>query len=43
MPMMATTVNRSPKTVTSPDEKSSLSVSTSLVTRVIRRPTGFRS
>ena len=41
--MIATRVNRSPKTVTTPEEKSSFSVSTSEVTRVISRPTGFRS
>ncbi len=43
MTMMATRVNTSPKMVTTPEEKSSFSVSTSEVTRVIRRPTGFRS
>ncbi len=43
MPMIATSVNTSPKMVTTPDENSSFSVSTSEVTRVISRPTGFRS
>ncbi len=47
MESMATTmkssVKMSPKTDTSPELKSSLSVSTSLVIRVMRRPTGFRS
>ena len=43
MTMMATRVNTSPKIVTTPEEKSSFSVSTSEVTRVISRPTGFRS
>ncbi len=42
-PMMPASVNRSPKTVTTPDVKRSLSTSTSDVTRVIRRPTGLRS
>ena len=41
--MMAIRVNTSPNTVTRPDENSSFSVSTSDVTRVISRPTGFRS
>ena len=41
--MMATRVNTSPKIVTTPDENSSFSVSTSEVTRVISRPTGLRS
>ena len=36
--MMAASVNRSPNTVTTPEEKSSFSVSTSEVTRVMRRP-----
>ena len=43
MPMMARSVNTSPKRVTTPEEKSSFSVSTSDVTRVISRPTGLRS
>ena len=43
MVMMAIRVNTSPNTVTTPDENSSFSVSTSEVTRVISRPTGFRS
>ena len=43
MTMMATRVNTSPKIVTTPEEKSSFSVSTSDVTRVISRPTGLRS
>jgi hypothetical protein len=41
--MMAIRVKTSPNSVTTPDENSSLSVSTSDVTRVISRPTGFRS
>lgn len=41
--MMPSSVNRSPKTVTTPAVNSSLSASTSLVTRVIRRPSGVRS
>ena len=41
--MMARRVNTSPNTVTRPEENSSFSVSTSEVTRVIRRPTGCRS
>jgi hypothetical protein len=41
--MMPTSVNTSPKTATTPDENSSFSTSTSLVTRVISRPTGLRS
>jgi hypothetical protein len=40
IPTIAMIVNRSPKTVTTPDENSSFSVSTSEVTRVISRPTG---
>jgi hypothetical protein len=40
---MKISVKRSPNTVTTPELKSSFSASTSLVTRVIRRPTGFRS
>ncbi len=40
---MKTSVNTSPNTVTTPELKSSLSVSTSLVMRVIRRPIGFLS
>ena len=43
MPMMASSVKTSPKIVTTPEENSSFSVSTSEVTRVISRPTGFRS
>ena len=43
MPMIAMRVNTSPKIVTTPEENSSFSVSTSEVTRVISRPTGFRS
>ena len=42
-PMMPTSVNRSPKTETTPDVNSSFSTSTSVVTRVISRPTGLRS
>ena len=41
--MIPMSVNTSPKTDTTPDVKSSLSTSTSVVSRVIRRPTGFRS
>ncbi len=40
---MKTRVKTSPKTVTIPEAKSSFSVSTSFVIRVMRRPTGFRS
>ena len=40
IPMIATRVNASPKMVTTPEENSSFRVSTSEVTRVIRRPTG---
>ena len=40
---MNTRMNRSPNTVTTPEPKSSLSVSTSEVIRVISRPTGFLS
>ena len=43
IPMIATRVKTSPKIVTTPDENSSFSVSTSDVTRVISRPTGLRS
>ncbi len=43
IPMMAIRVKASPKIVTTPEENSSFSVSTSEVTRVINRPTGFRS
>ena len=43
IPMIATRVKASPKIVTTPDENSSFSVSTSEVTRVISRPTGLRS
>ena len=42
-PMMPTSVNTSPKIVTTPDVNRSLSTSTSDVTRVISRPTGLRS
>ena len=42
-PMIPNSVNRSPNTVTTPDVNSSLTASTSVVTRVIRRPTGFLS
>ena len=41
--MMPTSVNTSPKTVTTPDVNRSFSTSTSEVTRVISRPTGLRS
>ena len=43
IPRMKSSVNTSPKMVTSPDENASLSCSTSFVTRVISRPTGLRS
>ena len=43
IPMMAISVKASPKIVTTPEENSSFSVSTSEVTRVISRPTGLRS
>ena len=43
IPMMAISVKASPKIVTTPEENSSFSVSTSDVTLVISRPTGFRS
>ena len=43
IPMIATRVNASPKIVTTPDENSSFRVSTSEVTRVMSRPTGWRS
>jgi len=36
-------VNTSPNTETSPEEKSSFKTSTSVITRVMRRPTGFLS
>ena len=42
-PMIPNSVNRSPNTVTTPEVKSSFTASTSVVTRVIRRPTGFLS
>ena len=42
-PMIPKRVKRSPKTVTTPEVKSSLIASTSVVTRVMSRPTGFRS
>ena len=41
--MMPTSVNTSPKIATTPDENISLRTSTSVVTRVMRRPTGVRS
>ena len=41
--MMPTRAKRSPKTVTTPEVKSSLTASTSVVTRVMSRPTGLRS
>ena len=41
--MMPTSVNTSPKTDTTPEVNSSFSTSTSVVTRVISRPTGLRS
>ena len=41
--MMPTSVNTSPKIETTPAVNSSLSTSTSVVTRVISRPTGLRS
>ena len=41
--LIATSVNKSPSPETTPAVKSSLSVSTSDVTRVISRPTGFLS
>ena len=41
--MIPASVKMSPKTATTPAVKSSLSTSTSLVTRVISRPTGLRS
>ena len=42
-PMIPNSVNRSPNTVTTPEVNSSFTASTSVVTRVIRRPTGLRS
>ena len=42
-PMIPKRVKRSPKTVTRPEVKSSFTASTSLVTRVMSRPTGWRS
>ncbi len=42
-PMIPSSAKRSPKTVTTPEVKSSLMASTSLVTRVMSRPTGWRS
>ena len=42
-PMIPTSVKRSPNTVTTPEVNSSLTASTSVVTRVISRPTGWRS
>ena len=41
--MIPSSVNRSRKTEITPDANRSLSASTSVVTRVINRPTGFRS
>ena len=41
--MMPASVNTSPKTVTTPEVNRSFSTSTSVVTRVISRPTGLRS
>ena len=41
--MMPASVNTSPKTETTPDVNRSLRTSTSVVTRVISRPTGLRS
>ena len=41
--MMPSSVNTSPNTVTTPEVNSSLTASTSLVTRVMSRPTGLRS
>ena len=42
-PMMPASMKASPKTATTPDENRSFSASTSLVTRVISRPTAWRS
>ena len=41
--MIPTRVKRSPKTVTTPEVNSSFTASTSVVTRVMSRPTGLRS
>jgi hypothetical protein len=41
--MMPTSVNMSPNAATTPDVNRSLRTSTSVVTRVISRPTGLRS
>ena len=41
--MMLRRVKKSPKIATTPEEKRSFSTSTSVVTRVTRRPTGLRS
>ena len=41
--MMPTSMKMSPKIETTPAVNRSFSTSTSVVTRVIRRPTGFRS
>ena len=41
--MIPTSVNTSPKTETTPEVNRSFSTSTSVVTRVISRPTGLRS
>ena len=41
--MMPTSMKRSPNAATTPDVNRSLMTSTSVVTRVMSRPTGFRS
>ena len=41
--MITPSVKTSPNSATTPEVKSSFSVSTSVVTRVISRPTGFQS
>ena len=41
--MMPINMNRSPNAATTPDVKRSLMTSTSVVTRVMSRPTGLRS
>ena len=41
--MMPASVKTSPNTVTTPEANRSLRTSTSVVTRVISRPTGLRS
>ncbi len=43
MTMIPASMNRSPKAATTPDVNRSLMTSTSVVTRVISRPTGFLS